>query len=100
MFRPFVRIISWIGGQFPVHCEVHGQAAGQPAYKIGDRLRQKDAVYSQAVYVGQEQRQRHYDHDLAKQGEKHCLLCLPQRNECGLPGKLKGHHHKPEKVQF
>ena len=86
--------------QLPVHCQIHGDIAGQPAHKVGNRLRQKHSVYPQAAHIGKGDGQGNHNHNLAEQREKHGLPGFPQGGKSRLSRKLEGHHHKSEKVQL
>ena len=86
--------------QLRQYCRQHGEKACTAAYKVGNRFRPEHAVCSQAIHMRQQDRQRHYDHYLSKQGEKGGLFCLSQCHEHALSGKLQCHKAEAEKVNM
>ena len=75
--------------QFRKNGKKHRDVAGHAPDHVGDRLREKNAVYAETEQARQKERQR-YDHDnFAEQGEEDRLVPFPQRLEDCLAGELE-----------
>lgn len=85
--------------QLPIQRKIHCDKTGQAADAVGDGFGPEHPVHSQA-HAGQEYGQGRHNYGLTQQRKEHRVPGISQSRKSRLPGKLKRHEEKSEKIQF
>lgn len=95
--QTLLHTVLYLTFQLRQYCRQHGKKACTAAYKVGNRFRPEHAVCSQAIHMRQQDRQRHHDHYLSKQGKKGGLFAFPSATNTLCPVNCNAIKQKPKK---